>query len=125
MAEGRQILGNPMASITTIDLARLAAQHDLVAALAPEIIPPLLAQLAALQSALAARLLTAPQNGHPPEPVTEDRLLTPQEAATLLSVTPRWLYRHAKGLPFTRRLSRKTLRFSETGLRRWQAARRP
>jgi predicted DNA-binding transcriptional regulator AlpA len=53
-----------------------------------------------------------------------DRLLTPTEAAAVLNVTPRWLYRHAKRLPFTRRLSRKALRFSEAGLSRWQATRR-
>ncbi|MBI2358327.1 MAG: helix-turn-helix domain-containing protein [Deltaproteobacteria bacterium] len=53
-----------------------------------------------------------------------DRLLTPAEAAAILNVKPRWLYRHANRLPFTRRLSRKALRFSEAGLFRWQAARK-
>ena len=53
-----------------------------------------------------------------------DRLLKPEEAARMLNVTPRWLYRHAKKLPFTRRLSRKALRFSEAGLLRWQNTRK-
>jgi excisionase family DNA binding protein len=46
-------------------------------------------------------------------------LLTINEAAALLRVTPRWLYRHARKLPFTRKLSRKVLRFSRVGLERW------
>ena len=50
---------------------------------------------------------------------TTDRPLTATEAAALMNVTPRWLYRHAAKLPFTRRLSRKNLRFSEAGIRRW------
>ena len=54
-----------------------------------------------------------------------DRLLTPQEAAVILGKDVRWLYRHAKKLPFTRRLNRKTLRFSEPGLRRWIDAKKP
>ena len=47
-----------------------------------------------------------------------DRLLTPEEAAAILGQSVRWLYRHAANLPFTRRISRKNLRFSEAGLRR-------
>lgn len=52
----------------------------------------------------------------------EDRLLTAEEAAPLLNVTRRWLYRHSRRLPFARRLSRKALRFSEVGIHRWLAA---
>jgi predicted DNA-binding transcriptional regulator AlpA len=54
-----------------------------------------------------------------------DRLLTAEEAAAMLGVTVRWLYRHAAKLPFTRRISRKNLRFSERGLRNWIAAKKP
>lgn len=53
----------------------------------------------------------------------DDRLLTVQEAAKALSVTPDWLYRRSKSLPFARHLSRKQLRFSEQGLRKWAARR--
>lgn len=48
-----------------------------------------------------------------------DSLLTIQEAAARLGVTPRWLYRHANTLPFMRRLSRRALRVSKAGLERW------
>lgn len=59
--------------------------------------------------------------GHPAE---KERLLTPDEAAEILHVDKDWLYRHAKQLPFTRRLSRKKIRFNEAGLRRWLQARK-
>lgn len=57
-------------------------------------------------------------------PSRPDRLLTVDEAAVLLGMAPRWLYRHASQLPFARHLSRKALRFSEAGLRRWLETRR-
>jgi predicted DNA-binding transcriptional regulator AlpA len=53
-----------------------------------------------------------------------DRWLTPEEAAKLMQVNEAWLYRHARGLPFAKKLSRKALRFSERGLMRWMAARK-
>ncbi len=91
----------------------------------PESVPGLLLQLASLQAVLLARL-AVPSNGsgHAPVPPQDDRLLTAEEAAPILGMTPRWLYRHARHLPFARRLSRKALRFSESGLRRYMAARR-
>jgi hypothetical protein len=66
--------------------------------------------------------VAGPGTAAPPEP---DRLLTPADAAAVLGVTVPWLYRRAPTLPFARKLSRKCLRFSEAGLRRGQAARRP
>ena len=50
-----------------------------------------------------------------------DRLLTVQQVAHRLSVTPRWVYEQAAAgaLPFTVRLGPKLLRFSENGFRRW------
>ncbi len=64
----------------------------------------------------------------------KDNLLTVEQAAQIIggANTPGdlkkrvcWLYRHAKQLPFTRRLSRKCTRFSEVGLRRWVATKKP
>ena len=90
-----------------------------------EAIPPLLAQLAAAQGALAARLLcSSTVEGGQQSLQEKDSLLTAEQAAALLNVTPRWLYRHAKQLPFVRRLSRKVLRFSEVGIKRWHATKR-
>jgi predicted DNA-binding transcriptional regulator AlpA len=55
---------------------------------------------------------------------SEDRLLTAEEAAQLLSVSPDWLYRNAKKLPFTRKLGPKMLRFSHQGMVKWLATRK-
>ena len=54
-----------------------------------------------------------------------DQLLTAEQAAGLLAVSPDWLYRHAKKLPFTRKLGPKMLRFSHEGILKWLATRRP
>ena len=104
----------------------LFQDHDRLAALPLEQIPSILARVAAIQSVLTARLLAIPTGSATSEPksATTDQLLTAEDAAVILRVTPRWLYRHANRLPFTRRLSRKCLRFSEAGLRRWQTSKR-
>jgi hypothetical protein len=84
-------------------------------------IPQVLAQLAALQSALIARmLLQRNENETANGDKGEDELLTVEQAAELLTVKPDWLYRRATHLPFTRRLSRKGLRFSRRGLISWR-----
>ena len=62
-------------------------------------------------------------DGEPDAGGPGDRLLTAEEAALMLGVTVRWCYDHAKRLPFAKRLSRKCLRFSEAGLRRYLARR--
>ena len=95
-----------------------------VSDVSPQQAPALLGELERIRAVVWLRMTYLSEN-HLSHSVTEreaDQLLTPEEAGQLLGVTPRWLYRHAKRLPFTRRLSRKTLRFSEAGLRRWQAA---
>jgi len=53
----------------------------------------------------------------------KDTLLTADEAAKLMGVSRRWVYRNSGKLGFARRINRKTLRFSAAGLRRWIAAR--
>jgi hypothetical protein len=106
------------------DVSALLSDPTKVGEVRPDVIVPLLCQLGALQVALSARLLSVAEPARAAESAPEsDRLLTAEEAATLLGVTPRWLYRHQR-LPFVRKLSRKALRVSETGLRRWLAARK-
>jgi predicted DNA-binding transcriptional regulator AlpA len=53
-----------------------------------------------------------------------DRLLSAEEAATLMSVSEDWLYRNAKKLPFARKLGPKMLRFSQRGIVKWLATRK-
>jgi predicted DNA-binding transcriptional regulator AlpA len=54
-----------------------------------------------------------------------DRLLDVKEAAEMLSMSEDSLYRRAKKLPFTRKLGPKMLRFSEQGMVKWLATRKP
>jgi predicted DNA-binding transcriptional regulator AlpA len=54
----------------------------------------------------------------------EDRLIDVKEAAKILSVTPDWIYHHAKRLPFARKLDRKVLRFSVNGIQQYIEAKR-
>ena len=107
-------------------LADLLADPTRAQDLAPERAAALLAQLAALQAALAARLQVMPVAvAHAEERADTDRLLTVQQAAEALNVTVGWMYRHAPKLPFTRKLSRRLLRFSGHGLRAWADKQRP
>jgi DNA-binding transcriptional regulator YiaG len=53
-----------------------------------------------------------------------DRLLDPQEAANLLSVSEDWLYHNARKLPFTRKLRPRLLRFSYQGLIKWMESKK-
>ena len=94
-------------------------------------IPAMLSRLAAAQTALAAaqgalatRIATSSgEQGGNGSRSDIDRWLTSDEAASLLRVDRKWLYRRARSLPFCRRLSRKKLLFSDAGLRRWLATR--
>jgi excisionase family DNA binding protein len=98
-----------------LDLLRDPAR---VASLPPQAIPPLLCQLAALQSALAARLLTESAVSSDSQ-ADADVLLNVTEAAERLGTSPDWLYRHAHQLPFTVRVGPRQLRFSAKGLDRY------
>jgi len=82
----------------------------------------LLARIAELESSRAALLaeLIALNLHHEPD----DRLLTVQEAATILSVTTDWLYRHADEFRFTIRPGPGQVRFSHLGLQEYLRKRR-
>ena len=87
-------------------------------------IPRLLGCLEQVKAGFWAKLVTHNGKAQPLPSTEPDKLLFPEDAAALLNVKTRWLYDHWKQLPFARKLSRKALRFSEAGLRRWQATRR-
>ncbi len=85
----------------------------------------LLIELAYLQAVVAARLSTNPVAS--PASISDsdsDRLLTAEEVAERLQRSVDWVYRQAKHWPFTRRLTRRTVRFSEAGLQRFLGQRR-
>ena len=60
------------------------------------------------------------KNGHS----DEDRLLDAEQASQLLGMSRYWLYRHAKKLPFTRKLGPKMLRFSSQGIQKYLVTRK-
>jgi predicted DNA-binding transcriptional regulator AlpA len=115
--------------VMTLDLDALRA--GLVALVAspgeipPEQVPGLVADLARAQTALlaaACRPSTVVHRvGRAPERGPHAR---GEEAAETIGVTPRWVYRNAKMLPFTRPISRRIVRFSRCGIQRWLASRR-
>jgi predicted DNA-binding transcriptional regulator AlpA len=78
-------------------------------------------QVAALQSALAARLLAV--QGHHASLPAEDRLITVTEAAERLGTSQDWLYRNAYKLPFMVRIAPRQVRFSVKGIERYLHAR--
>ncbi len=99
------------------DLERRAGDAERLGASAP--VATVLRQVVAeLAAGLDGNGAPARSAGHPPT-----TLLTAREAAQVLHVAPRWLYRHAGALPFTRRLGPKTVRFDPDGLARWVARR--
>lgn len=82
----------------------------------------IIARLAALEgerAALFAELIALNTTREP-----EDRLLTVQEAAAILSVTTDWLYRHADDFRFTVRPGPGQVRFSHAGLQEYLKAAR-
>ena len=107
------------------DLAELVSYPERIQELSRESVPALIGETEALKARLWARL----QGPESPRGVsstlsTGDHLLTASEAAERLGVNKRWIYRKADSLPFTRKLSGGTLRFSERGLERWKETRR-
>jgi predicted DNA-binding transcriptional regulator AlpA len=72
------------------------------------------------QAVLDAVNTGGPKHETPPE----GRLLTVDEAAVMLSMSPDWLYRHAKKLPFAMKVGRKALRFSHQGILKWLESRK-
>ena len=83
---------------TKLRLEEIVAHPDLVSTLPEETLAPLLAAVAAQQTA--------------------------EEVAQFLGVTHRWVQRRARRLPFARQLSEHAIRYSEPGLKRWMAHRR-
>ncbi len=82
------------------------------------------ARLDVVKTMLATRLIVAA--GRVREVTDHDGdLLDVKQAAHLLQISPHWVYRNAKTLPFTRRIGPRSLRFSAEGIRRYVAGRRP
>lgn len=106
-------------SVTAPDAVRTLVEHATLSEL-----PALAGELARGLAEVLARTAASSM------PVTvvstrqqADTLLTVNEAAGRLGVPRSWLYRHAKTLPFTRKLSHRKLRFDPGGLELWVSTR--
>lgn len=103
-------------------LAELAADPSRLEALTEDQLPEVLGELERLRAQVWAQLsrpslpsgATVGMNGGEP-----DTMLNAEAVAEILNVDARYVYDHADDWPFTRRLSARTLRFSERGLYRW------
>jgi hypothetical protein len=109
--------------------AVLDALDRAIAVTGPADRPGLMVALAARLAQLGVGLAMPATTGNRcPGPLLEgvdERLLSPEQAAAVVGgVSPKWMLRHTKGLRFRRDLSRKVVRFEESGLRRWVGTRR-
>ncbi len=93
----------------------LVDRPDRLADLDPDRLPELLVKLTTATALVAARLHTTPQGK-----LDDDRLLDVAEAAQMMGRSADWLYRHAKALPFVRRLNGSVM-FSAQGLQKYLA----
>jgi|SRR5215510_13557989 len=104
-----------------LTLSELLQNPQRVIDLPREVVPDMLCQLGAIQTALTARWLIASairDGAIAPEP-EEDVLLDVDRAAQRLGTSKDWLYRHADKLPFTIRLGARQLCFSAKGIERY------
>lgn len=76
----------------------------------------ILARIVALQPILIGRLAFL---GSDKKEIKSDTLLNVAEASERLGMSTDWLYRHAKELPFTKRIGPRQLRFSEAGIEKY------
>jgi len=96
----------------------LAALDDL----AVEQLPEALGALETAKTRMWIRLAVPPAVAHCT--TDDDETVDVDQAARLLGMSRSWVYRHARRLPFARRVGRRAVRFSTSGIRRYLAAQR-
>lgn len=107
-------------------LAQIVVDPEYLDRLSDDALVDVLTDLEGLRARVWIRLLGRSEDEGDEEVSAEperDQMLTVDEAADILGVSPRWLYDHSKDVPFARKLGPRTLRFSERGLYRWLEAR--
>lgn len=106
------------------DLDRLRALMDVdIARLDETELPSALTGLAAGIAVLAARSFEVAGRLRPESSLrnTHDDLVDVHEAARVLGMSVKWVYRHASKLPFAVRVGR-SLRFSRAGIEKYRRA---
>jgi hypothetical protein len=93
-------IGNPPTPAQPLSLVTQALS-ELV-----QLVPVLTTMLTAVRS-------EDPKKTPAERPDADDRALSAAQAGAMIGVSPQWLYRHTRTLPFTRKLSRKKTVYSE------------
>jgi hypothetical protein len=96
--------------------------------LSQELLTEMLARCGAAQGVITAAIIRtaalSKKSGLEREELKpKTKMLNVEEAAEMLHVKRRWLFRNAGRYPFIHRLSQKKLLISEKGLREWLASR--
>ena len=100
-----------------LTLDEIIACPEKVETLPSQEVMNMLLRITAIQPLLIGRL--AFLGSEKKEAKSQDRLLTVKEASKVLGYSKDWIYRHADKLPFTKRLTPHTLRFSEAGIEKY------
>jgi predicted DNA-binding transcriptional regulator AlpA len=115
MSEQRDLSG--------VDLGALLDHPERVGEVPAAELPAIVLRLAALQSAVAARLTAEATSAPAASEQAPEKLLDVRQAAERVGMSADWLYRHKDKLPFTRLVGTRTVRFSDAGITRWLAHR--
>ena len=101
--------------------AAFDAVKQVIRVASAEELPAILGQLEEVKAAAWARLVNprAPKA----EPKDEEGFPKPQEAAAIAQVPPKRIYDWARGQRWARRPTRRCLRISEQGFRKWLQSR--
>ena len=101
-------------------LQDIAESPALASGLPPDVVDALLGECSVFRGTLVNRILALRVNGssQTDRPTEGARLLNVREAAAKPGTTEDWLYRHAADLPFTARVGKKRVRFSDAGMDR-------
>jgi hypothetical protein len=104
-----------------MDLAMVVAALDALDLehASPAVLSALLAACAGAEGRIAARLALASAEAPAPAPAGPETFIAVKAAAARLGVSPKWLYRRRKTLPFMREMVPGTWRVSVPALERW------
>ncbi len=110
----------PVSPTPVPGLSELQADRTILARLPLDVLLDARAQVAHLEVDLDVAISRQmARHTQPRQPEAEsNRLISPEVAATRFGVKRRWLLDHANEIPGVKRLSRKTIRFSERKLAR-------
>jgi hypothetical protein len=106
-------------------IASAPSPSEALSRLSPDALAVLAGRCATIQSAIQLAIITRTAIA-PIDHATGNgsaRMLSADEACAILKRPRRWLFDHAKRMPWIKRLSRKVILIDEAGMHRWIASR--